>query len=120
MKLKKASGFTLLEAIIALLILTVLILAFAYMLTSTTRTIYRAGQKTVAEFFSQEELEKQLSSIAESVNADISITTSEATSFTIDFTSDAGIEITSSGIVYEVEYDDGKSTVYITTFQPYK
>lgn len=60
MNLKNQEGFTIVEVLVALVFLIIIIFAFTNLLATGHSGIFRAGQKSEALFYAQEDIDNQI------------------------------------------------------------
>lgn len=100
MPLKKQTGFTLVELLVALMVLTIFLVSFIAMFVNGMFGISSSGQKSSDIFSTQEELEQM-----------ISRGTSEATPLTITLPNSSTISV--SGEIVIIENGKAKMSTFI-------
>ncbi|PKM83454.1 MAG: hypothetical protein CVU88_02865 [Firmicutes bacterium HGW-Firmicutes-13] len=112
-------GFTLVEVIAALTILSIIIISFLAVFGNSIVMIITAGQLSEAQYTAQKVMENAIAGSIlediENINVIVDTPDSDHTSITINYN---GENITVDGKIIEVEYDDGERAVTLTTFVP--
>lgn len=111
---RKNNGFTLIELIVSIGILGIIVVAFSGMFLSGFNTIAKSGNRSSGDYEAQKVMESKISNPTAGVDGNVA-TTVDNTELNIKFGSK---EIQVPGKRVESEFNDGKSTVIITTFVP--
>lgn len=109
----KKKGFTLIELIISIALLAIVAVTFSNMFLTGIKGIFNAGNKSKANYISQQALENKISGKTVSID-NVSITSSNE-NMEIDFD---GTIINVNGSVETVNYDNGKQKTELVTFVP--
>ncbi|MEW6540171.1 MAG: prepilin-type N-terminal cleavage/methylation domain-containing protein [Bacillota bacterium] len=110
----RTGGFTLIEVLVALSILSIIIASFTLLFGAGFSGIFAGGHRSKAQYTAQEGMETVLSG-HEYSQEHVDITT-EPADFSLVFPGEITNTITVPGTGITVRYDDGERTVSLVTF----
>jgi type IV pilus modification protein PilV len=113
----RQKGFSLIEIMIAILVLSLVVTAFAALFTHSYQDIYSAGFKSEAQFVAQEVMESLIADI-DFNHPDANVSTT--TSLSIDFPGYGGsVAVQGKIVTVTVEYTDGQGNLRTQTFKSF-
>lgn len=111
---RKSEGFTLIEIVVSIAILSIIIIAFSGMFVSGIKIITKSGNRSNGDYEAQKVMESKILNPVSGADGNVT-TTVEGTQINIRFGSR---EIVIPGKTIETEFNDGKFKVLFTTFVP--